>query len=107
MPGQIAQIYADYAFGGDALSGLRVGAGLRWNGDSYGGQDDDGRLVRDIKVPDFALVDASVSYERDDWRLSLSATNLFDKTYVAACGDPTSCFYGAGRRVFASARYSW
>jgi iron complex outermembrane receptor protein len=36
------------------------------------------------------------------FRLSLNASNLFDKDYVARCTGLYGCVYGAGRQVIAT-----
>jgi iron complex outermembrane receptor protein len=38
----------------------------------------------------------------NDWRLAVTASNLFDKEYVASCSPAANCFYGTRRVVTAS-----
>lgn len=48
---------------------------------------------------------ARVDLER--WRLQVNATNLTDRTIIAACTRPVACSYGTGRTVFATLGYRW
>lgn len=48
------------------------------------------------------LWDASAHYNLNDWRLAVTASNLFDKEYVASCSPSANCFYGTRRVVTAS-----
>jgi iron complex outermembrane receptor protein len=52
--------------------------------------------------PSVTLFDGSIHYDRDDWRLALTASNLADKEYVARCYSYSNCFYGTRRVVVAS-----
>jgi iron complex outermembrane receptor protein len=42
-----------------------------------------------------------------NFKLSLNATNLADKEYVATCSGNASCYYGARRSVMANVSYQW
>lgn len=103
VPDRVGQLYVDYTFQSGELKGLRLGGGIRYNGGSVGVSDP----TAPLKVPDFTLFDASAGYSIDNWRLSLNVFNIADKKYVAACGDPTACFYGQARRYVLGARYTW
>ncbi len=107
VPDRIGQIYLDYTIPAGDFRGLRFGGGMRYNGGSVGGTDfflDDPARVR---VPEFYVFDVNVAYAYENWRFSLNVFNLADRKYVAACGDPTSCFYGPDRKVIAGVRYAW
>jgi iron complex outermembrane receptor protein len=64
-------------------------------------------------MPSYTLVSMKVSREWDDWRFSLSATNVFDVKYFSygiidtfnQCGTPTCVYPQAGRALFASAEH--
>lgn len=114
VPTHQAALWAHYQFNeNSALAGLGIGAGLRYIGDTealYLG----GRL----DVPDYTLVDASISYDfgrrnasLEGLKLNVSASNLFDKEYVASCSNSLtamgSCYYGTGREVKATLSYKW
>lgn len=102
-----ASVWLNYRFASGIFQGLQTGAGVRYVGSSY---DQDNRY----KIPDYALVDAVVSYElgralpaMNGAKLTLSATNLFDKEYY------TPGFYtgfvkeGNERSVLGTISYRW
>ena len=103
-----ASLWLDYKVSSGPLTGLGLGAGVRYRGERYG---DDANT---FKVPSFALVDAAISYDfgaatpkMKGWKAALNATNLFDKEYVAACNGDTLCYYGDRRRVLGTLTYQW
>lgn len=100
-PRQFTSAWADYTFQSGALAGFGFGGGARYVGPSYA---DTANLYA---VPAYALVDAALHYEVQNWRFALNATNLTDKIYVGSCSTYTACFYGDRRRVLASVGYKW
>ncbi|WP_216654758.1 TonB-dependent siderophore receptor [Pseudogemmobacter hezensis] len=81
------------------VEGLTIGTGVRFKGDTRASG-----IPREILG--HTLVDLLVRYEvRENFDLSLNATNLFDKDY-ADC-DYTTCRYGDGREVTLTARHRW
>ena len=54
------------------------------------------------KMKAVTLWDASAHYDLNDWRLAVTASNLFDKEYVARCSAAANCFYGTRRVLTAS-----
>ena len=95
--------WADYTIrDGSMFDGVGAGLGVRYVGSSFG---DDANT---FKVPSATVVDAVLSYERDKYEVSVNASNLFDKEYVASCGNADySCFYGEGRRITGKATIRW
>lgn len=91
-------LWADYSFGAFGLAGLKIGAGMRYVGETRG-------VSVDGSVPAFTLFDAMVSYTTGPWRFALNATNLGDKTYIASC--TYACFYGEPRKVIGTVTYRW
>ena len=83
-----------------AVPGLRAGLGVRHVGKSWDG-------VGGLEVPSAELFDAMVSYDTADWRFALNINNLADKKYVASCLERGDCWFGARRRIVASAIYRW
>nr|WP_314262174.1 TonB-dependent siderophore receptor [uncultured Devosia sp.] len=100
IPTLTASLGVEYDFGGQ-FEGLTVGAGARYLGASWA---DD---TNTLEVPAATVFDASLRYEQDDWGVTLAASNIFDKTYVASCQGASSCGYGAGRTVTLSLHKSW
>ncbi|MNK52597.1 Ferrichrome-iron receptor precursor [compost metagenome] len=104
VPRQMASLWSNYQAGG-SLEGMRVGAGLRYVGEA---QLD---AANTDTVPDYLLMDMSASYDLAalSARLkgvgaSLSASNLFNKTYYS-CYDQNNCWFGAERNVEARLKY--
>ncbi|CAN7254479.1 TonB-dependent siderophore receptor [Mesorhizobium sp. LjRoot246] len=102
VPTHSASLWANYTFGSGRLEGLGLGAGVRYVGSTYG--DDD----NSFKVPSVMLADAAVHYTWQNATLGLNVSNLFDKRYVASCfSSGFGCFYGEGRRINGSVKYTW
>lgn len=92
MPKHRASLVVDYTLRDGVLAGFGLGGGVRYQSASFG---DPENLWRAAPV---TLVDAAAHYEIGKWRLSLSVSNLFDKTYIAACSRVSSCYYGIARQ---------
>ncbi|PRD43796.1 TonB-dependent siderophore receptor [Phyllobacterium phragmitis] len=101
LPETQASVFAQYTVLDGTLEGLQLGAGVRYVGSSYA---DAENLY---KVPDVALVDLKLGYEKDNWGVDLNVTNLFDKDYVAGCQTVFSCGYGEGRKALLKAHVKW
>ena len=106
LPDYTASFWADYTFRGGALDGLSLAAGTRYNGRSYG---DSANLYR---IPGYTLFDAAIRYDvgrigNSDLQLALNLSNLADRRYVSTCTTVSSCYYGSGRTVMATARLGW
>lgn len=105
VPEQMASVWVDYRLPlAGPLAGLRVGGGVRYVGSSYGDRENT------FKVPSATVVDAMLRYEFTPGRglaLSLNASNLFDKQYVASCYSMMGCQYGQGRTMYATMEYAW
>ncbi|GGB03296.1 ligand-gated channel [Brucella endophytica] len=101
VPETQASVFAQYTVLDGALEGLQLGAGVRYIGSSYADAENK------YKVPDVALVDLKLGYEKDNWGVDLNVTNLFDKNYVAGCQTTLSCGYGEGRKALLKAHVKW
>lgn len=102
VPKHRVALWADYTIRTGQFSGLGYGGGVRYQSSTYGND------INTFKVPHFAVADAVVHYEWDQWRFAVNARNLFDQTYVASCYDTHfGCAYGERRKVIASLRYRW
>ncbi|MDE1150242.1 MAG: TonB-dependent siderophore receptor [Azospirillaceae bacterium] len=100
QPDRMAALWADYTIPSGPLAGLGWGGGVRYVGSTFAD------AANTIRVPDYAVVDAMVHYDRDRWRLALNATNLADKRYYVSCST-TGCGEGTDRTFIASLRYRW
>lgn len=96
-----ASLWLDYTVPSGALEGLSVGAGVRYQGESWA----DAANTR--KVPSTALVDAAIRYEKNDWAASLNVSNLFDKEYVNGCQGLSVCGYGESRTLTLKLSKKW
>lgn len=106
VPDWTAALWGDYTFHSGPLSGLGLAAGLRYNGESYG---DSANLYR---IPGYTLWDAAIRYDVGRHgavatQLALDISNLTDRSYISTCISVSGCYYGTGRTVTASARFSW
>ena len=105
-PKNQASLWADYAV--PALSGLTLGAGVKYVGKSWGD------TTNTFEVPAYTTVDALVRYDfyglrpsLKGWDISVNTLNLLDKTYVSNCDSAINCFYAQGRMVKATLRRQW
>lgn len=102
VPEHMAGLWGQYQFReGQTLAGLGLGAGLRYMGNFYGDN------ANEFRTPSVTLFDASVSYAWDRYKVSVNASNLADKEYVASCSSANYCYYGSGRTVIANLAYRW
>ncbi len=95
-PKHKASIFADYTASRGVLAGFGGGAGVRYTSASAGSLPSTGGAIYANAA---TLFDAILHYDLPGWRLAVNGSNLFDKTYVARCSGPNSCFYGAGRQI--------
>lgn len=104
-PSRMASAWADYAFD----TGLSVGGGLRYIGPQWA---DSANTVRLASV---TLVDLSLRYDLGRFdsslkgaALRLTASNLFDRAYVASCYNSLNyCYAGDRRNLTAAVNYQW
>ncbi len=101
VPNSQASLWLDYTVTEGPLTGLGLGAGVRYRGKSWA---DDTNTLR---VPDATVFDAGIRYEKNDWKASLNVTNLFDKEYVAGCNTMSFCGYGEARTVSLKLSRTW
>ncbi|KAG0755032.1 hypothetical protein G6F22_020747 [Rhizopus arrhizus] len=106
VPDWTAALWGDYTFQGGALAGLSLAAGVRYNGESYG----DSANV--YLIPSYTMWDAAIRYDVGaigsvGTQFALNVSNLTDKRFVTTCSGVSSCFFGTGRTVTATARFTW
>jgi len=102
VPKNIASAWLDYTIPGEGRRGdLTLGGGVRYIGPLYGDAENT------AKVPGHAVVDAMVDYKiTPHLDFSVNAKNLFDKEYVATSYGGVD-FYGDGRSVLGTLKYTW
>ncbi len=108
VPRNMASLWADYTFHETALSGLTVGSGVRYVGDSSsfyttGDQNND-----TFNVASYTLVDATIKYDLGRFGLpgssvGVNINNLLDREYVASCYRDYACYWGTDRQIVATA----
>jgi iron complex outermembrane receptor protein len=106
VPYNAVAFWADYTLDAIGLRGLRIGAGVRYEGSTnIPGFSED--------VPSRTLVDALVAYDLGglDTRLegaslAVNVSNLFDEDYYTCVSDD-GCRYGAPRLVTGTLSYRW
>ncbi|MFA7943362.1 TonB-dependent siderophore receptor [Pseudomonas brenneri] len=107
-PRHSAALWLDYLIGRGSLSGLKIGAGSRYLGASYGDP------ANTFKVPAVTLFDLALNYELgsiapslEGASLALNVSNLTNKEYVASCTSAMYCFVGQDRTATTSLTYRW
>ncbi len=103
-PNHILSLWGHYEFDHGPLTGLGLGAGVRYVGESFG---DD---LNTFKNDDRAFIDAAISYDfgarnpdLEGLMLQVNAKNLLDtRKPICTAGN---CYVDEGRSVFASLRY--
>jgi iron complex outermembrane receptor protein len=94
----------EYELQQGVLKGVGASLALLWNSDKVGDTsafydaDGDGTNDAAFRLPGYVIIDAGLSWRRDDWRIALNVDNLFDKHYYpeasyysrVAIGEPQS-----------------
>jgi iron complex outermembrane receptor protein len=94
VPEQQASVWVNYTFETGLLEGASIGAGVRYVGKVYGNN------ANTFSVPSRTLVDLGASYRINEHaKVSVNATNLFDKNYFTTCDASYSCYQGDRRSV--------
>lgn len=105
-PEHMASLWGSYGFQEGPLTGLTTGLGVRYIGESWA------NAANTLEVPDYTLVDASISYDLSEIGVrglsaQLNANNLLDKEHVGACYSESVCYFGAERSVTATVSYKF
>lgn len=100
VPFNQLSLWGDYGLVELGVPGLRLGAGVRYVGETLGAAHG-----TPVSVPAATVLDAVVSYGVGAWKFSVNATNLANKTYIGSC--TYGCFYGEPRKVIGTATYRW
>ena len=107
VPEETASVWLDYRHQSGLFKGVGVGLGLRYVGETML------NAANTQTVPDYTLTDLSLSYDlgaaNPSWtgmRLTVMATNLFDKRYYSAY-DENNCWFGEERVIKAALAYEF
>ncbi|WP_240494289.1 ferrichrome porin FhuA [Pantoea sp. 1.19] len=110
VPKHTASLWSDYTFHETALSGLTLGAGVRYVGQSQGLYSGGDKVNQNFAVAPYTLVDAGVKYDLARFGLpgssvGINVKNLFDRDYVSSCYRDYACYWGAERQVIGTASF--
>jgi iron complex outermembrane receptor protein len=110
VPRNQASLWADYTFTETALSGLTIGAGTRYVGNTVSYYSSGDKKDQPFSVASYTLADAMVKYDLARLGLpgssiAVNVNNLFDREYVSSCYKDYACYWGAERQVVATATF--
>ncbi|MEJ4046441.1 ferrichrome porin FhuA [Erwinia sp. SLM-02] len=110
VPRNMASLWADYTFHETALSGLTIGSGVRYVGNSVGQYSTGTDINKNFSVASYSVVDAAVKYDLGRFGLpgssvGVNVNNLFDREYVASCYRDYACYWGADRQIIGTATF--
>ena len=114
VPDWMASLWADYTFQSGPMKGFSFASGVRHNGATLlvvSGIGIAGSGYPD-KIPAYTLWDAAIRFDlsqvsQANLLMSLNIGNLADKRFVTTCTGISSCWFGSGRTVTATARWEW
>ncbi len=110
VPKHMASLWGDYTFHDTALSGLTLGAGVRYVGESKGLYASGASANQNFDVAGYTTVDTVLKYDLARFGLpgstvGVNVNNLFNRDYVASCYRDYACYWGAERRIVGTATF--
>lgn len=88
LPDLTASIWSDYTFKDTKAGDVKIGAGIKYIGQStYFRQDYfdlPSQPIKGYNVPSYTLVDAMIATQYNNWNVALNANNIFDKKAALA-----------------------
>ena len=110
VPKHMASLWGDYTFHETALSGVTLGAGVRYVGESQGLYASGANANQNFAVASYTTVDAALKYDLARFGLpgstvGVNINNLFDREYVASCYRDYACYWGAERQIVGTATF--
>lgn len=111
VPRNQASLWTDYTFYETALSGLTLGAGVRYTGSTVSYYKNDAAKKNDsFNVGGYTVADAMVKYDLARFGMAgssvaVNVNNLFNREYVSSCYSEYACYWGAERQVVATATF--
>lgn len=114
VPKHMASLWSDYTFHETALSGVTVGAGVRYVGESKGlyadTEQNGSNSNQNFDVAGYTTVDAALKYDLARFgmpgsTIGVNVNNLFDREYVASCYRDYACYWGAERQIVGTATF--
>jgi iron complex outermembrane recepter protein len=95
-PGSGASLWSSYEIQNGEYKGLGFGGGLFYVADV------EAEIPNDFVIPSYVRADASLFYNRDNWKLGLNFKNLFGKEYFESSQNSSLIFPGAPFTVLGS-----
>ncbi len=95
-PGSGASLWSSYEIQKGEYKGFGAGAGLFYVGNV------EAEIPNDFVIPSYVRADASLFYNRDNWRVGLNFKNLFDNKYFESSQNTALIFPGAPFTVLGS-----
>ena len=110
VPKHMASLWSDYTFHETALSGVTVGAGVRYVGESQGLYSTGPDVNQNFSVAGYTTFDAALKYDLGRFGLpgstvGVNVNNLFNRDYVASCYREYACYWGAERQITGTATF--
>jgi len=110
VPKHMASLWSDYTFHETALSGVTVGAGVRYVGETQGLYSAGPDVNQNFTVAGYTTVDAALKYDLGRFGLpgstvGVNVNNLFNRDYVASCYREYACYWGAERQIVGTATF--
>ncbi|BDH47060.1 ferrichrome porin FhuA [Salmonella enterica subsp. enterica serovar Choleraesuis] len=110
VPRNMASLWLDYTFHETVLSGLTLGAGARYIGDTSSFYTTGDKTNKTFNVPSYTVADATVKYDLARFGMpgssvGVNVSNLFNREYVSSCYRDYACYWGAERQVTATATF--
>ena len=104
-PKHTANIFATYTLSNLDLPNIYIGGGAKYIGDRYGD------TANTIEFDSTIIYNATIGYQKNDWKLNVSVQNITDEEYVngSASGktNDTRVYVGDPRTVLATFAYSF
>lgn len=110
IPRNMASLWADYTFHETALSGLTLGVGARYVGNTSSFYGSGPKTNQTFNVASYTVADAMVKYDLARFGLpgssiGVNVNNLFDREYVSSCYRDHACYWGAERQIVGTATF--
>ncbi|WP_205954090.1 ferrichrome porin FhuA [Pantoea stewartii] len=110
VPKHMASLWSDYTFHETALSGVTLGAGVRYVGETQGLYSAGPDVNQNFTVAGYTTVDAALKYDLGRFGLpgstvGVNVNNLFNRDYVASCYREYACYWGAERQIVGTATF--
>ena len=100
VPAHIYNIWSTYDFAIAGIKGFRVGAGMSYNGATYGSTADN------VWIPSSTVADAMFGYYANNWDAQIGVKNITDVTYFTTA-QSAGGFVGQPRTFYAKAAWHY